>query len=293
KIKSSYDQDISLQKVIQQLSEGTSANNKYQWEGSVLKRKGKLVVGSDEQLRVTIAQTTMLMQSEGIQELSKYAHFMALSHPYTASSVVQAFLDSVYKLHGLPNSIVSDRDSVFLSHFWQSLFKILKEFAGKRERERAIEMLKFYMKRAQDRMKKYAYLKRSEREFEYYGPFMIVEKVGTVAYKLELPSNGQVHPVFHVSQLKMCRGNSLKMGLLPHCGEDGLLSVQPERILDKRIGKLNNKAAVYVLVKWASHSEEDVTWELAEDLIKWYPDFSLDPSGQGPEGEWIVTWRKK
>nr|GEW54628.1 putative mitochondrial protein [Tanacetum cinerariifolium] len=61
-----------------------------------------------------------------VDRLNKYAYFMALSHPYTASSVAQAFLDLVYKLHGLPNSIVSDRDNVFLSHFWKSLFKILK-----------------------------------------------------------------------------------------------------------------------------------------------------------------------
>ncbi|GJY04064.1 putative mitochondrial protein [Tanacetum coccineum] len=240
--------ELNAMKVIQQLSEGTSANNKYQWEGSVLKRKGKLVVGSDEQLRVTIAQTTMLMQLEGIQELSKYAHFMALSHPYTTSFVVQTFLDLVYKLHGLPNSIVSDRDSVFLSHFWQSLFKILKEKDQKsrQARERAIEMLKFYMKRAQDRMKKYAYLKRSKREFE-------VEKVGTVAYKLAMSSSE--HPI----------------------GQDVELYLETPVLFSYLLEGLNNKAAVYVLVKWASHGEEDVTWELAEDLIKWYPDFSLDP----------------
>ncbi|GKF47767.1 hypothetical protein Tco_0137569, partial [Tanacetum coccineum] len=56
KIKTIYGQNTSLQKIIQQLREGTSANNKYQWEGNILKRKGKLVVGSDEQLRATIVQ---------------------------------------------------------------------------------------------------------------------------------------------------------------------------------------------------------------------------------------------
>ncbi|GKE46070.1 retrotransposable element Tf2, partial [Tanacetum coccineum] len=111
----------------------------------------------------------------------------------------------------------------------------------------------------------------------YYGPFLVLAKVGKVAYKLDLPSESQVHPVFHVSQLKSCKGNALKMGFLPHSGEDGLLAVEAERILDRRIGKLNNKAAVYVLVKWFNHSEEDATWEIAEDLIQRFPDFSINP----------------
>lgn len=58
-----------------------------------------------------------------VDRLSKYAHFMALSHPYTAPSVAQVFLDNIYKLHGLPKSIISDRDAIFVSHFWQGLFK--------------------------------------------------------------------------------------------------------------------------------------------------------------------------
>ena len=49
---------------------------------------------------------------------------MALSHPFTAVEVAQCYLDNVFKLHGWPQSIVSDRDNVFLTTFWQSLFAI-------------------------------------------------------------------------------------------------------------------------------------------------------------------------
>jgi hypothetical protein len=55
---------------------------------------------------------------------SKYAHFIALGHPYTAVSVARAFFDSIVRLHGFPLSIVSDHDPVFTGHVWRDLFQL-------------------------------------------------------------------------------------------------------------------------------------------------------------------------
>jgi hypothetical protein len=59
-----------------------------------------------------------------IDKFTKYAHFLPLSHPYTAMSIAHIFHNEFYKLHGLPSTIISDRDKVFTSSIWQELFKL-------------------------------------------------------------------------------------------------------------------------------------------------------------------------
>ena len=68
---------------------------------------------------------TGLRKSEGknvimvvVDKLTKYAHFCSLSHPFKASTVSSAFMETIQKLHGNPKIIVSDRDSIFTRNVW-------------------------------------------------------------------------------------------------------------------------------------------------------------------------------
>ena len=60
-----------------------------------------------------------------VGRLTKYAHFCALSHPFKASTTTNDFMETVQKLHGTPNIIVSDNDPIFTGSFWTELFSCL------------------------------------------------------------------------------------------------------------------------------------------------------------------------
>lgn len=252
-----------------------------------------------------------------VDRLSKYGHFLALKHPFTAKSVAAKFIQEIVRLHGFPRSIISDRDKIFISHFWTELFRVqgtklkrstsyhlqtdgqmeivnkcvehfLRCFCYERpkkwsqwlgwaeywynttfhisigitpfqavyrrpppplisygeqstinstleqqllERDIALNVVQEKMRLAQERMKKFTDRNRREVEYKigdmvflkiclyrqaslakkrneklspkYYGPYRVLEKIGKVAFKLDLPENACIHPMFHVSQLEV------------------------------------------------------------------------------------------
>lgn len=286
-----------------------------------------------------------------VDKLSKYGHFLALSHPYTALDVAQLFLDNIFKRHGWPSTITCDRDPIFISKVWNEFFQLqgisvnkstayhpqsdgqtevvnkcletylrcmcakkpsswlkwlslaewwyntnfhslihttpyevvygqappihLPFLPGKAtnpdvertisKREAVIHLLKFHLLRAQKRMSQQANKHRSDRNFspgdyvylklqpyrqftisnasfhkllpKYYGPFKVPDSVGSVAFRLELPPNYEIHNVVHVSQLKICRNptsasvQSLLLSPLP------FKKKEPEAILDRKMVK--------------------------------------------------------
>ncbi|RVW42820.1 Transposon Tf2-8 polyprotein [Vitis vinifera] len=57
-----------------------------------------------------------------VDRLSKSAHFLTLSHPFTAKTIAEKFVEGVFKLHGMPKSIISDQDPILISNFWKEFF---------------------------------------------------------------------------------------------------------------------------------------------------------------------------
>nr|GFB16092.1 putative reverse transcriptase domain-containing protein [Tanacetum cinerariifolium] len=154
---------------------------------------------------------------------------------------------------------------------------------------------------AQDRQKRYADLKRKPMEFEvgdrvmlkvlpwkgvvrfgkqgklnprYVRPFKVLAKVGTVAYRLELPQElSRVHHTFDVSNLKKCyAGEPLVMPLEGIHVDDRLQFVEePVEIVEREIKRLKRSRIPLVKVRWNSRRGPEFTWEHEDSFRKKYP----------------------
>ena len=156
-------------------------------------------------------------------------------------------------------------------------------------------LVRQHLIRAQDRMKRQADKGRSERvfqvgdrvylklqpyvqsslaphanqklSFKFFGPYSVVERIGSVAYRLDLPPSALVHPVFHVSQLKRAIGNQPVSSSLPSTSAS--LAI-PERILQRRVSA-GDRPALQGLIKWSGLPVSLSTWENLESLRQRFP----------------------
>ena len=124
----------------------------------------------------------------------------------------------------------------------------------------------------------------------FVGPYRVLERMGEVAYKLELPGGlTGVHDVFHVSQLKKCH---MEMADIPLRDTVPLEAIQldnnltyeekPVKILEFASRVTRSKVIKFCKVQWSHHTEDEATWEREEDLLKDHPHLlSNQPESRG------------
>ncbi|CAA7020384.1 unnamed protein product [Microthlaspi erraticum] len=166
-----------------------------------------------------------------------------------------------------------------------------------KERDEVLQDLKSHLVKAQARMKNNADKHRRELVFaacdkvflklrpyrqqlvskrlyqklaaRFYGPFEVMERIGSVAYRLKLPEGSKIHNVFHVSQLKPVLGSSHQVSVLPASFDQRPeLIIEPESILETRY---DNGGHLEALVSWKDLPEHEKTWVRASDLIQEFP----------------------
>ncbi|WVZ63290.1 hypothetical protein U9M48_012932 [Paspalum notatum var. saurae] len=145
-----------------------------------------------------------------------------------------------------------------------------------KEAEEKIEEIREKLKIAQTRQKSYADRRRLKGKLapRYIRPYKIEERIGKVAYKLQLPeSMSDIHNVFHVSQLKKCLKEPARQAELE------ALDLQPDlrykevpiKILDTGVKKTRRSAIKICRVLWSRHGEEESTWEREDALREEHP----------------------
>jgi len=323
-----------------------------------------------------------------VDTLTKSAHFIPIREDYPVRRLAKIYLHEIVCRHGIPLSIISDRDGRFLSRFWRSMQKCLGtrlnlstayhpqtdgqtertiqtledmlrtcildyggswdshlpliEFSYNNSYHASIHMAPFealygrkcrspvcwnevgessivgpdliqettdkilrireHLLASRSRQKSYADRRRKPLEFQvgdnvllkvspwkgfvrfgkkgklaprYVGPFKILEKIGKVAYKLDLPAElANVHPTFHVSQLKKCLADeNLQVPLDEVRIEKTMHFVEkPVEIMEREVKKLKRKQIPLVKVRRESIRGPEFTWEHEEQMRKKYPD---------------------
>jgi hypothetical protein len=107
---------------------------------------------------------------------------------------------------------------------------------------------------------------------KYFGPFMVLERIGEVAYKLQLPAGAKIHDVFHVGLLKAYRGEApMGPGSLPPV-RHGRVGLEPSKVIKSRMAR----GRLELLVCWTGQAAAEATWVPAEEFCTLYPSYQLE-----------------
>ncbi|GJV24122.1 putative reverse transcriptase domain-containing protein [Tanacetum coccineum] len=258
-----------------------------------------------------------------VDRLTKSAHFLPMREDDMLEKLTRQYLKEVVSRHGVPVSIISDRDGKFTSHFWKTLNKALgtqldmctayhPQTDG--QSERTIQTLEDMLRACvldfgkgwdkhlpaevgdrhltvleiiHETIEKIVQIrslspwkwvirfgKRGKLNPRYIRPFKIIDKVGTVDYRLELLNQlSRVHSTFHISNLKKCMADEpLAIPLDEIQIGDKLYFIEElVEIMDHEVKRLKKSRILIVKVCWNSRRGPQFTWEHEDQMQKKYP----------------------
>ncbi|GMI72196.1 hypothetical protein HRI_000888900 [Hibiscus trionum] len=154
----------------------------------------------------------------------------------------------------------------------------MKSQADKRRTECEFKVREWVYLKLQPYMQQFVKTKNCQKlAAKWFGRFLILGKVGSMAYELKLPEGSKIHPVFHVTQLKKHLRDVPVQQELPIVRLDVSISKEPAKILERRIGKMGNQVVTEVLVEWTNSFPEDGSWENLHQLKIQFSEFNPNP----------------
>nr|GEW46816.1 reverse transcriptase domain-containing protein [Tanacetum cinerariifolium] len=255
-----------------------------------------------------------------VDRLTKSAHFLPKKKTDSIEKLAELYLKEIVCKHGVPVSVIFDRDSLFTSRFWVSLQKALGtqldlstayhpkidgqskiKFSYNNSYHASIKAALFMALYGRKCRSPVCWSEVGESQLtgselvgdkvmlkvspwrcvihfrkggklspRFIGPFKVIERIGPVAYKLELPDKLRgIHDTFYVSNLKRCFVNDDVVITLDEVQLDDKLHFveEPVEIMDKEVKRLKQSQILIVKVCWNSRRRPKFTWE-CEDFFR-------------------------
>ncbi|GJT96528.1 putative reverse transcriptase domain-containing protein [Tanacetum coccineum] len=207
-----------------------------------------------------------------VDRLTKSAHFLPMKETDKMEKLTRLYLKEVVFRHGVPISIISDRDGRFTLRFC---------YAEKRRKPLEFQVGDKVMQKVSPWKGVIRFGKRGKLNPRYSGPFKILAKIRSVAYRLELSQElSSVHNVFHVCNLKKCLSDETLVIPLEEIQVDDKLNIieEPVKIMDREVKQLKQSRIPIIKVRWNSRRGPEFTWEREDQFRSKYPHLFPDTS---------------